>query len=69
MQFHLFLNDVFVKAPDFDIRTAFFAFLAASLGLAPRGGSILKAGCAAAHPDFLKNQWKKLFLYRYSLLK
>ena len=25
------------------------------------GDSTLKAGCAAAHPDFLKNQWKNYF--------
>ena len=29
-----------------------------------RGGATLKAGCAAAHPDFLKNQRKK-FIYIY----
>ncbi len=29
-----------------------------------RGGATLEPGCAAAHPDFLKNQRKFFFLYR-----
>jgi hypothetical protein len=33
------------------------------------GGSTLEPGCAAAHPDFLKNQRKFFFLYRCSQLK
>ena len=39
------------------------------LGTGIRGGSMLEPGCAAAHLEFLKNQRKKIYIYRCFQLK